>query len=108
MAAVQRENLALYSSLSHAASVALEGGKLRVQFRSSESFHARQVEDAANLERLTRLGGQIVGSPVQVVVIRESQSRSEHSDLTEDPLVRSFLERFPGKVIVQRNVEKQT
>ncbi|MCH8820001.1 MAG: hypothetical protein IIB03_06750, partial [Acidobacteria bacterium] len=104
-AAVQHESLGLYSSLQHASRTTFDEGKLSVLFSQAEAFHHQQVSRPDNQERLSKLCAKIVGSEPQVEILLE-ESVVNQADPTDDPKVKAFIETFPGKVIVEREVDE--
>lgn len=104
-AAVQHESLGLYSSLQHASRTTFDEGKLSVLFSQAEAFHHQQVSRPDNQERLSKLCAKIVGSEPQVEILLE-ESVENQADPTDDPKVKAFIETFPGKVIVEREVDE--
>lgn len=103
-AATQHESIGLYSSLQHASRTTLEEGKLSVFFSQEQAFHHQQVSKPDNQERLSKLCAKIVGSKPQVEIVLE-EAVVDQVDPTDDPKVQAFIETFPGKVIVEQEVD---
>ena len=101
LSAVQTESMGLYSSLQHASRTTLEGGKLVISFPQSEAFHQRKILKSDHQDLLSRLCAKIVGSEPEIEVQLE-ESIKEQPDPKEDPKVKTFIEAFPGKVIVEK------
>ena len=103
MRSLQREAFGLYQLLQMASSVRFETGKLAILFPVSERFHAKQVQEADRQATLSKMAAKISGQKVTIEVELEGEEEViEKQDPMEDPKVRSFLDRFPGKVIVNR------
>ncbi len=101
LSAVQTESIRLYSSLQHASQTTLEGGKLFISFPQSEAFHRGVVLQSDHQDRLSRLCAKIMGSVPEIEVQLEERLK-EQLDPEEDPKVKTFIETFPGKVIVEK------
>ena len=101
LSAVQTESIRLYSSLQHASRTTLENGKLLISFPQSEAFHQGEVLRSDHQGLLSRLCAKIVGSVPEIEVQLEEPPK-EKSDPKEDPRVKTFMETFPGKVIVEK------
>ena len=101
LSAVQTESIRLYSSLQHASRTTLESGKLLISFPQSEAFHQGEVLRSDHQGLLSRLCAKIVGSVPEIEVQLEEPPK-EKPDPKEDPRVKTFMETFPGKVIVEK------
>jgi DNA polymerase-3 subunit gamma/tau len=101
LSAVQTESIRLYSSLQHASRTTLENGKLLISFPQSEAFHQGEVLRSDHQGLLSRLCAKIVGSVPEIEVQLEEPPK-EQLDPKEDPRVKTFMETFPGKVIVEK------
>ncbi|MCH8320243.1 MAG: DNA polymerase III subunit gamma/tau [Acidobacteria bacterium] len=101
LSAVQTESIRLYSSLQHASRTTLEDGKLLISFPQSEAFHQGEVLRSDHQDLLSRLCAKIVGSVPEIEVQLEEPPK-EQPDPKEDPRVKTFIETFPGKVIVEK------
>jgi DNA polymerase-3 subunit gamma/tau len=101
LSAVQTESIRLYSSLQHASRTTLEDGKLFISFPQSEAFHQGEVLQSDHQKLLSRLCAKIVGSEPEIEVQLEEPLKKP-SDPEEDPRVKTFIETFPGKVIVEK------
>ncbi len=108
IAAVQKESLPLSTSLQQARSTDTSGEKLVIVFPDSEKFHAQMVQSEENRSRLADLCYKITGSRLQIEVQLEASGSEESpaEDPMEDPRVKAFIERFPGKVIVEKKPEE--
>ena len=101
LSAVQTESIRLYSSLQHASRTTLENGKLLISFPQSEAFHQGEVLRSDHQGLLSRLCAKIVGSVPKIEVQLEEPPK-EQPDPKEDPRVKTFMETFPGKIIVEK------
>jgi len=103
MTALQNGAMGLYQHLQMAFSVQFEEGNLAIRFPASERFHAQQVQESENRSILSRTAAEVAGKKVTIEVELEGEPEvTEKQDPMEDPKVKSFLDRFPGKVIVNR------
>ena len=104
LAAVQDQTPALHSSLLHSTDSQVQDGELIVVFPASEQVHAGLVQ--AKAQQLGELSEQLTGSPCKLQIRfegAESARKDEEEDPMDNPKVKAFLKRFPGKVIVERN-----
>ena len=101
LSAVQTESIRLYSSLQAASRTTLESGKLLISFPQSEAFHQGEVLLPDHQDLLSRLCAKIMGSVPEIEVQLEEPPK-EQLDPKEDPRVKTFIETFPGKVIVEK------
>lgn len=104
LSAVQIESMGLYSSLQHASQTSFGNGKLSIVFPAGEAFHHRVVLESENQERLSRLCAKITGLTPEIEVKLE-EPLENLSDPIKNPKVKAFIETFPGKVIVEKEVE---
>lgn len=105
LAAVQAESMGLYSSLQYASRTTLDKEKLSLFFSQEESFHHKEVSRPDNQDRLSRLSAKIIGSEPKIEIFLEEPIVNQ-SDPTDNPKVKAFIETFPGKVIVEKEVEE--
>ena len=109
VAAVQKESVPLSISLQQARAANTSGEKLVIVFPVSEKFHAERFQTEENQTRLADLCYKITGSRRQIEVKLETSDIEKPlstPDPMEDPKVKAFIERFPGKVIVENNPEE--
>ncbi len=111
-AAIQKESL---GSLVHSlAGAEVEGDVVMIRLGSANDFLRRQIRE--NLALLTQAAAQVLGRPVKVQVVGQTQDSARlkapptPSESTEsarvdplerakrDPVVQSFLDVFPGPV----------
>ena len=104
---VQLEAIRLYSSLQYACRTEFENGKLSIVFPASEQIHYEVLHEAASMDRLRQLCAKITDSAAEIEVELLEATRFEEGpgDPTQDPQVQAFIEKFPGKVIVEKGEE---
>lgn len=103
---VQMEAIRLYSSLQHASRTFFENGKLFIVFPAGEEFHYKVISDVESLNHLKRLGARVAGSSVQIDVrVEKASPQKAPASPVEDPKIQAFIEKFPGKVIVEKKGE---
>ena len=107
VAAAQHESIPLSMSLQQARATDVSREKLVMVFPVSEKFHADMVQSKENQTRLADLCYKITGLRLQIEVQLEAAVTEESpvEDPMEDPKVKAFIERFPGKVIVEKKPE---
>jgi DNA polymerase-3 subunit gamma/tau len=103
LVALQRENHQLYSFVAGAEEKSMKSGDLELKF--SGGTLARLVNEPDNLQFLSSLWSKISGAPGRVSVVTNPEAAPARPDPVQDPGVRSFMEKFPGKIVVQRKVE---
>ena len=108
VSAVQKESIPLSMSLQQARATDTSGDKLVIFFPDSEKFHAQMVQSEEHQARLADLCYKITGLRLQIEVQLEAPGTEESpsEDPMEDPKVKAFIERFPGKVIVEKKPEE--
>lgn len=104
-AAVQMEELPLYSHLEHASKVTLDNGKLLIVFPKQEAFHRSVVLQPESLKKLEQLCARVTGSTPKIDIVLEDGEPVKPADPAEDPKVKMFTEVFPGKVSVEKEGE---
>jgi len=104
MKTLQSRSMGLYQHLRMASEVNFGEGKLTIRFSKSEHFHARQVQEDENRRKLSDMAAAIKGHNIAVDVDLEGGGENEavKEDPMKNPKVQTFLDRFPGKVIVNR------
>ena len=104
LTAVQQrpESNRLYHSLMQAEYGRFEGGILELK---ASPTHAKTIQDSKAL--LLDLWAKITGADCRDVVVSgdEDPAGTPRQDPTEHPGIRSLIEKYPGKIIVQRKVE---
>ena len=110
-AAIQAQQKFLGELLEHAHRWELEGAELRIFFATEKRAFAEMVEGRDSLEKIRAASGKVLNRSVRVCVKMESvaatganasQGTSGSKELREkferDPMVRSMLQRFGGKI----------
>lgn len=116
---LQSQQKFLGELLEHAHRWELEGADLRIYFPTSARTYAEMIEGRDSLEKIRTTSSKVLGRPVRVcaklesvAAVASSASRGSASqdlrDLFErDPLVKSMMQRFGGKITeVKRNQEE--
>jgi DNA polymerase-3 subunit gamma/tau len=109
--AIQTQQKFLGELLEHAHRWELEGAELRIFFATEKRAFAEMVEGRDSLEKIRAASGKVLNRPVRVCAKMESvaaasanasQAASGTKELREkferDPMVRSMLQRFGGKI----------
>ena len=110
-ATIQSQQKFLGELLEHAHRWELEGAELRIFFATEKRAFAEMVEGRDSLEKVRATAGKVLNRPVRVCAKMESaaataanasQAASGNKELREkferDPMVRSMLQRFGGKI----------
>lgn len=102
------ESPRLFTALQHASEIHLCDRTLRINFPPAESFHRNVVEEEDNLQRLKGAVSALLGfqPDIETRVNRPAEAEAGEEDPTQHPRVRDFMEKFPGKVIVEKIVEE--
>ncbi len=109
--AIQAQQKFLGELLEHAHRWELDGAELRIFFATEKRAFAEMVEGRDSLEKIRAASGKVLNRPVRVCAKMESvaataanasQAASGSKELREkferDPMVRSMLQRFGGKI----------
>jgi len=103
---VHAEKATLASFLEHAASITREGDMLVVRFSPQQKFHRDFLEKAENQQALRRICATMTGSDMQLRIGSADESAlaatAAEPEVLDDPVVKTFLEKFPGKISVER------
>jgi DNA polymerase III subunit gamma/tau len=105
--------------LEHSNRWELEGGELRIYFSPAERTYAEMLEGRDTIDKMRSVSSKVLGRPVRVCAKLEavaaaaaaSRGGSGTQDLRaqfeRDPMVKSMLQRFGGKITeVKRNPEE--
>ena len=98
----------------------LEGAELRIYFSPADRAYAEMLEGRDSLERLRGVSSKVLGRPVRVCAKLEavaaaaasasrggSGTQELRAQFERDPMVKSMLQRFGGKITeVKRNQEE--
>ena len=116
---IQSQQKFLGELLEHGHRWELEGAELRIYFPTSARTYAEMIEGRDSLEKIRIISSKVLGRPVRVcaklesvAAVASSASRGPASqDLRDqferDPMVKSMMQRFGGKITeVKRNQEE--
>jgi DNA polymerase-3 subunit gamma/tau len=98
----------------------LEGAELRIYFSPADRAYAEMLEGRDSLEKLRGVSSKVLGRPVRVCAKLEavaaaaasasrggSGTQELRAQFERDPMVKSMLQRFGGKITeVKRNPEE--
>jgi DNA polymerase III subunit gamma/tau len=117
--AMEAEQKFIGGILEHSNRWELEGAELRIYFSPSERTYAEMLEGRDTIEKMRSISSKVLGRPVRVCAKLEavaaaaaaSRGGSGTQDLRaqfeRDPVVKSMLQRFGGKITeVKRNPEE--
>src|SRR6202453_2517525 len=108
--AVQSQQKFLGELLEHGHRWELEGAELRIYFPTSARTYAEMIEGGDSLEKIRGISSKVLGRPVRVCAKLESAAAaavsasrgSASQDLRDqferDPVVKSMMQRFGGKI----------
>ena len=108
--AIQAQQKFIGELLEHAARWELEGSELRIYFPGEESAFAGLIEGRETLEKIRSASSKVLGRTVRVCAKLESGTANEingsrtastqemRAQFENDPMVRSMLQRFGGRI----------
>ena len=102
---IQDKHLSIQQFLDAAKTIELVDGELRIGYGPDEELQAGMLKDPDRMEKLREACSTVLGEAPKVVVrIAEPQSNQPKAEIDpmDDPRVKMFYERFPGKVIVKK------
>ena len=98
---LQKENLPLHATLSHAREMTHKEDTLSIVFEQSAAFHYRMVEPEMQ-EYLTKLCAEVTEREARVeVALLNDRAGQDRPEPVDEPAVQEFLKAFPGKYIVE-------
>jgi hypothetical protein len=119
--AIQVQQKFLGELIEHGIRWELEGGELRIYFSAKERSFAEMLEGREPLEKLRIASSKVLGRAVRVCARLESvaaaaASGSRASSATQelraqferDPMVKSMLQRFGGKIAEVKHRPEET
>jgi len=113
--AIQAEQKFLGELVEHSSGWELEGAELRIYFSPEKRPFAEMIEGREPLERIRAVSSNVLGSAVRVcarldsvaAAAAASGSQELRAQFERDPLVRSMLERFGGKITEVRSRQQE-
>jgi DNA polymerase III subunit gamma/tau len=108
--AIQAHQKFIGELLEHAVRWELEGSELRIYFPAEESAFAGLIEGRETLEKIRSASSKVLGRTVRVCAKLESGTANEingsrtasaqemRAQFENDPMVRSMLQRFGGRI----------
>ncbi|HUN62465.1 MAG TPA: DNA polymerase III subunit gamma/tau [Candidatus Sulfotelmatobacter sp.] len=117
--AIQAQQKFIGELLEHASRWELDGSELRIYFPAEESAFAGLIEGRETLEKIRTSSSKVLGRAVRVCAKLESSAASDanssraastqemRAQFENDPIVKSMLERFGGRIseVRRRNGE---
>ncbi len=115
---VQSQQKFLGEILEHGNRWELEGAELRIYFSPAERTYAEMLEGRDSIEKMRSVSSKVLGRPVRVCAKLEavaaaaaarggSGTQDLRAQFERDPMVKSMLQRFGGKITeVKRNPEE--
>jgi DNA polymerase-3 subunit gamma/tau len=116
---VQAQQKFLGELLEHGHRWELDGAELRIYFSTSARTYAEMIEGRDSLEKVRSISSKVLGRPVRVCAklesvaatavsaSRGSGSQDLRDQFERDPVVKSMMQRFGGKITeVKRNQEE--
>ena len=109
-AAIQSQQKFIGELLEHASRWELESGELRIYFPSDKSTFAQLIEGRETLEKIRASSSKVLGRAVRVCARLETRAANEanasraasaqemRAQFETDPLVKSMLQRFGGRI----------
>ncbi|GAB4234069.1 MAG: hypothetical protein Kow00109_07030 [Acidobacteriota bacterium] len=97
----------LFTELKAATSIELEGNRLRVRFPKTQAFPAAVLERrrADVVKTCSELVGQAVADvKIEFEAVRQEKEapKPEGKEVLNDPRVKEFLKRFPGRAVIKK------
>jgi hypothetical protein len=108
--AIQAQQKFIGELMEHASRWELEGSELRIYFPAEESAFAGLIEGRETLEKIRGASSKVLGRAVRVCAKLESGAANEangsrsattqemRAQFENDPMVRSMLQRFGGRI----------
>jgi DNA polymerase III subunit gamma/tau len=117
--AIQSQQKFIGELLEHGHRWELEGAELRIYFPTSARTYAEMIEGRDSLEKIRSISSKVLGRPIRVCAkleavaatavsaSRGSASQELRDQFECDPVVKSMMRRFGGKITeVKRNHEE--
>jgi hypothetical protein len=118
-AAVQQQQKFLGELLEHATAWELAGAELKLYFPAGKKSFAEMLEGRDSLEKLRDISSNVLGRAIRVCAklaastspqptIRAGSEQQElRAKFERDPMVRSILQRFGGKISEVRRAQEE-
>ncbi len=114
--AIQAQQKFLGELVEHSSGWELEGGELRIYFSPDKRPFSEMVEGRESLEKLRAVSSNVLGRAVRVCARLDSVAAAAvaaggtqelRAQFERDPLVRSMLQRFGGKITEVRSRQEE-
>jgi len=114
--AIQAQQKFLGELVEHSSGWELEGAELRIYFSPSNKTFAELMEGRDTLEKIRAVSSNVLGRGVRVCAKLESVAAAAaaasgtqelRAQFEKDPLVRSMLQRFGGKITEVRSRQEE-
>ena len=114
--AIQAQQKFLGELVEHSIGWELEGAELRIYFPPEKRTFAEMIEGREPVERIRAVSSNVLGRAVRVcarldsvaaVAAAASGSQELRAQFERDPMVRSMLERFGGKITEVRSRQQE-
>ena len=112
--AIQGQQKFLGELVEHSSGWELEGAELRIYFSPEKRPFAEMMEGREPLEKIRAVSSNVLGRAVRVCARLDSVaagaaagSQELRAEFERDPLVRSMLERFGGKITEVRSRQEE-
>jgi DNA polymerase III subunit gamma/tau len=112
--AIQAQQKFLGELVEHGSTWELEGPELRIYFSPDKHAFAEMIEGRESLEKIRSISSKVLGRALRVCARLESVAaaaasgpRELRAQFERDPLVRSMLQRFGGKICEVRPPQKE-
>ena len=111
--AIQAQQKFLGELVEHSSGWELEGAELRIYFSPDKRPFAEMVEGRESLEKIRAVSSNVLGRAVRVcarldsVAAAASSTQELRAQFEKDPLVRSMLQRFGGKITEVRSRQEE-
>ena len=114
--AIQAQQKFLGELLEHSSGWELEGAELRIYFSADKRAFAEMIEGREPLEKIRAVSSNVLSRPVRVCARLESVAAAAaaasgtqelRAQFERDPLVRSMLQRFGGKITEVRSRQEE-
>ncbi|TMP95241.1 MAG: hypothetical protein E6L07_07550 [Verrucomicrobia bacterium] len=115
--AIQSQQRFLGELVEHSSGWELEGAELRIYFSPSNKTFAELMEGRDTLEKIRAVSSNVLGRALRVCARLDSVAAAAaaaasgtqelRAQFERDPLVRSMLERFGGKITEVRSRQEE-